>query len=118
MIVIVDESKCVPVLGRFPLPIEIAPFGAAATHRAVDAAIAAAGCSGPASLRKAKDEQVFVTDGGHWILDAHLRVIPDPRELAARLCTIPGVMEHGLFIGNAQTVILAAANGIRLIERP
>jgi ribose 5-phosphate isomerase A len=118
MIVIVDESKYVQVLGRFPLPIEIAPFGAAATHRAVDAAIAAAGCSGPASLRKAKDEQVFVTDGGHWILDAHLRVIPDPRELAARLCAIPGVMEHGLFIGNAQTVILAAANGIRLIERP
>jgi len=118
MIVIVDESKYVQVLGRFPLPIEIAPFGAAATHRAVDAAIAGAGCAGPASLRKAKDEQVFVTDGGHWILDAHLRVIPDPRELAARLCTIPGVMEHGLFIGNAQTVILAAANGIRLIERP
>src|SRR5580704_7840980 len=87
-------------------------------RRRFDAAIAAAGCSGPASLRKAKDEQVFVTDGGHWILDAHLRVIPDPRELAARLCTIPGVMEHGLFIGNAQTVILAAANGIRLIERP
>jgi ribose 5-phosphate isomerase A len=118
MIVIVDESKYVQVLGRFPLPIEIAPFGAAATHRAVEAAIAVAGCSGPASLRKAKDEQVFVTDGGHWILDAHLRVIPDPRELAARLCTIPGVMEHGLFIGNAHTVILAAANGIRLIERP
>jgi ribose 5-phosphate isomerase A len=73
MIVIVDESKYVQVLGRFPLPIEIAPFGAAATHRAVEAAIAAAGCAGPASLRKAKDEQVFVTDGGHWILDAHLR---------------------------------------------
>jgi len=117
MVVIVDESKCVPVLGRFPLPIEIASFGAAATRRAVDAAIAAAGCTGATNLRKAKDEQVFVTDGGHWILDAHLRIIPDPRELAARLCTIPGVMEHGLFIGNAQTVILAAASGIRLIER-
>src|SRR3984957_11979005 len=118
MIVIVDESKYVPVLGHFPLPIEIAPFGAVATHRAVDAAIAAAGCSGPAVLRKKKDEQTFVTDGGHWILDAHLRVIPDPRERATRLSAIPGVMEHGLFIGNAQTVILAAANGIRLIERP
>ena len=106
------------VLGRFPVPIEIAPFGAAATHRAVDAAIAAAGCAGPASLRKAKDEQVFVTDGGHWILDAHLRVILDPRELAARLCKVPGVMEHGLFIGNADTVIVAAAGGIRLIKRP
>ena len=118
MIVIADESKYVKVLGRFPLPIEIAPFGAAATHRAVEAAVAASGCSGAANLRKAKDEQVFVTDGGHWILDAHLRVIPDPRELAARLGIVPGVMEHGLFIGNAQAVILAGANGIRLIERP
>lgn len=118
MVVIVDESKCVPQLGRFPLPIEIAPFGAAATRRAVEAAIAAAGCMGPTSLRKTRDEQVFVTDGGHWILDAHLRVIPDPRELAGRLCKVPGVMEHGLFIGNADTVIVAAAGGIRLIKRP
>jgi ribose 5-phosphate isomerase A len=117
MIVVVDESKYVPVLGHFPLPIEIAPFGAAATHRAVDAAIAAAGCSGPANLRQTKNAQTFVTDGGHWILDAHLRVIPDPRELAVRLSAVPGVMEHGLFIGNAQTVILAAADGVRLIER-
>jgi ribose 5-phosphate isomerase A len=117
MVVIVDESKCVPVLGRFALPIEIAPFGAAATRRAVEAAIAAAGCTGATSLRKAKDEQVFVTDGGHWILDAHLRVIPDPRELAGRLCKVPGVMEHGLFIGTADTVIVAAASGVRLIKR-
>jgi ribose 5-phosphate isomerase A len=118
MIVIADESKYVAVLGRFPLPVEIVPFGAAVTHRAVDAAIAAAGCAGPAVLRKGKDEQVFVTDGGHWILDAHLRRIPDPRELAVRLCTVPGVVEHGLFINNAGTVIVAGPNGVRLIERP
>jgi ribose 5-phosphate isomerase A len=118
MIVIVDESKYVAVLGRFPLPIEIVPFGAAATHRAIDAAIAAAGCAGPAVLRKGKDEQVFVTDSGHWILDAHLQRIPAPRDLAARLCAVPGVMEHGLFIDRAQTVILAGSNGVRLIERP
>jgi ribose 5-phosphate isomerase A len=118
MIVIVDESKYVAALGRFPLPIEIVPFGAAATHRAIDAAIAVAGCAGPAVLRKGKDEQVFVTDSGHWILDAHLRRIPDPRELAARLCMVPGVMEHGLFIDKAQTVILAGSNGVCLIERP
>ena len=117
MVVIVDESKCVPLLGRFPLSIEIAPFGAAATRRAIEAAIAAAGCTGPITLRKTRDEQVFVTDGGHWILDAHLRVIPDPRELAERLCKVPGVMEHGLFIGNADPVIVAAAAGIRLMKR-
>jgi ribose 5-phosphate isomerase A len=118
MIVIADESKYVAMLGRFPLPIEIVPFGAAATHRAIDAAITAAGCAGPAVLRKGKDEQVFVTDSGHWILDAHLQRIPDPRELAARLCTVPGVMEHGLFIDQAETVILAGSSGVRLIERP
>jgi ribose 5-phosphate isomerase A len=111
------NHKYVQVLGRFPLPIEIAPFGAAATHRAVDAAIAATGCSGPAILRKGKTEQVFVTDGGHWILDAHLQRIPDPQRLAGGLCKVPGVMEHGLFINVAQTVILAGPNGVRLIER-
>jgi ribose 5-phosphate isomerase A len=117
MIVIADQSKYAAVLGRFPLPIEIVPFGAAATHRAVDAAIAATGCSGPTILRKGKTEQVFVTDSGHWILDAHLQRIPDPQRLADGLCKVPGVMEHGLFINVAQTVILAGPNGVRLIER-
>src|SRR5580704_14532592 len=51
MLVIADQSKWVQNLGRFPLPIEIAPFGAAATRRAVEAAAAAAGCPGPAPLR-------------------------------------------------------------------
>jgi ribose 5-phosphate isomerase A len=118
MIVIADESKYVQALGRFPLPIEIAPFGAEATHRAVEAAAAAAGSPGPAALRKGKDEQIFVTDGGHWILDAHLQRISDPRALAARLCKVPGVLEHGLFIDKASLAILAGANGIKLVERP
>jgi ribose 5-phosphate isomerase A len=118
MIVIADESKWVSMLGRFPLPIEIAPFGAPATHRAVEAATAAAGCPGPAVLRKGKDGQAFVTDGGHWLLDAKLQRIADPPALAARLCAIPGVMEHGLFIGMARTAILAGPEGARVIERP
>ena len=118
MIVIADESKWVSMLGRFPLPIEIAPFGAAATRRAVEAANAEAGCPGPVGLRKAKNGQIFVTDGGHWILDAQLQRIPDPRALAARLCKVPGVMEHGLFIGLAQAAIVAGPDGVRVIERP
>jgi ribose 5-phosphate isomerase A len=117
MVVIADESKYVPVLGRFPLPIEIAPFGAAATHRAVEAAAVGAGCPGAAVLRKGKDGKVFVTDGGHWILDAHLQRIGDPPELAARLRSVPGVMEHGLFIDIARTAIVAGADGVRLVER-
>jgi ribose 5-phosphate isomerase A len=118
MIVIADASKWVPVLGRFPLPIEILPFGAAATRRAVEAGVAEIGCPGPALLRKAKDGHAFVTDGGHWLLDAHLQRIADPGALAGKLSTIPGVMEHGLFIGIARTAILAGPDGVRLIERP
>jgi ribose 5-phosphate isomerase A len=117
LIVIADESKWVSVLGRFPLPIEIMPFGATATRRAVEAAAAAAGCPGPASLRAAPNGHAFVTDGGHWLLDARLQRIADPQDLANRLAAVPGVMEHGLFIGLAETAILAGPNGVRLVER-
>src|SRR5438128_4677766 len=75
MIVIADESKWVSALGRFPLPVEVVPFGLAATRRAVEAAAAAVGCTGPALLRRAKDGHAFVTDGGHWILDAEFERI-------------------------------------------
>ncbi len=118
MIVIADDSKWVSMLGRFPLPIEIAPFGAKATGHAVDAALRAAGCSGPVALRKGNDGKAFVTDGGHWILDAHLQRIADPPALATHLAAVPGVMEHGLFIGLAQAAILAGGGGVRLVERP
>jgi ribose 5-phosphate isomerase A len=118
MLVIADQSKWVQNLGRFPLPIEIAPFGAAATRRAVEAATAAAGCPGAALLRKAANGHAFVTDGGHWLLDAQLQRIPDPKTLAAWLSAVPGVMEHGLFIGLARTAIVAGPDGVRLIERP
>jgi ribose 5-phosphate isomerase A len=118
MIVIADESKLVDVLGRFPLPIEITPFGAAVTRRAVEAAAASAGSAGPAQLRRGDDGHAFVTDGGHWLLDAQLGRIADPAALAKSLSAVPGVMEHGLFIGLAQAAILAGPKGVRLIERP
>jgi len=118
MIVIADESKWVAALGRFPLPIEVVPFGLASTRRAVEAACIAAGSPGPALLRRGKDGHAFVTDGGHWILDAALERISDPRGLADRLAAIAGVVEHGLFIGLAQTAVLAGAEGVRVIERP
>ena len=118
MVVIADENKWVKTLGRFPLPIEVMPFGLAATRRAVEAAATAAGCPGPARLRQGKDGHAFVTDGGHWILDAALDRIPDAKALAWRLWAIPGVVEHGLFIGMAQVAILAGLDGIRIVERP
>jgi ribose 5-phosphate isomerase A len=118
MVVIADQSKWVAALGRFPLPVEIVPFGASATRRAVEAAAAAAGCPGPAVLRPGKDGHAFVTDGGHWLLDAALQRIAEPRALADRLSQLPGVMEHGLFIGLAQAAIVAGPDGVRIVERP
>jgi ribose 5-phosphate isomerase A len=118
MIVIADESKWVSALGRFPLPVEIVPFGLAPTRRKVEAAAAAAGSPGPALLRRGKDGHAFVTDGGHWILDAALERIADPRSLADRLDRIAGVVEHGLFIGLAHIAVIAGSSGVRVIERP
>ena len=118
MVVIADQSKWVPVLGRFPLPIEVIPFGLGATRRAVEAAAAAAGAPGPALLRRTREGHAFVTDSGHWILDAALDRIPDPVSLAARLAAIAGVVEHGLFIGLARTAIIAGPDGVKVVERP
>jgi ribose 5-phosphate isomerase A len=117
MIVIADESKWVEVLGRFPLPIEVVPFGLAATRRALAKAFAKAGASGEMVLRKGKDGHVFVTDGGHWIVDAHLGRIKDAPRLAGLLVAIPGVVEHGLFTDFASAVVLAGGGGIRVVER-
>src|SRR6201982_2796467 len=82
MIVIADDSKWATALGRFPLPVEVVPFGLAATRRAIAEAFAKCGVSGPMVLRKGGDGHVFVTDGGHWIVDAHLGRIQDASRLA------------------------------------
>ena len=120
MIVIADDTKWVDTLGRFPLPVEVIPFGLAATLRAIGQAFAETGNSGQMMLRKGKeinrDGHVFVTDGGHWIVDAHLGRILDAPRLAGLLTAIPGVVEHGLFIGLANMVVLAGAQGIRVEE--
>ena len=116
MIVIADESKWVETLGRFPLPIEVVPFGLGATQRAIKTAAADCGASGQLVLRKGRDGHAFVTDGGHWIVDAHLGRIPDAPRLAQSLSCIAGVAEHGLFIGLASVAILAGSEGIRVVE--
>jgi ribose 5-phosphate isomerase A len=117
MIVIADESKWVETLGRFPLPVEVIPFGLKATQHAIGKAFAETGNSGQMMVRQAKDGHVFVTDGGHWIVDAQLGRISDAPHLAGLLTSIPGVVEHGLFIGLVGTAILAGAGGIRVVER-
>jgi ribose 5-phosphate isomerase A len=68
-------------------------------------------------VRQGSDGHVFVTDGGHWIVDAHLGRIADPPRLARSLNAIPGVVEHGLFIGLVGVAMLAGPKGIRVVER-
>ncbi|HVY01116.1 MAG TPA: ribose-5-phosphate isomerase RpiA [Pseudorhodoplanes sp.] len=116
MLVIADESKWVATLGRFPLPVEVVPFGFGATLRALQKALGLADRD-RLVLRRDKSGHPFVTDGGHWIVDAALGHIADPTLLAGRLSSIPGVVEHGLFIGMAKTVIIAGADGVRVAER-
>jgi ribose 5-phosphate isomerase A len=114
MIVIADETKLVGTLGRFPLPIEVNRFGLAATRRAIGTAARRLGLDGPLALRKAGDE-TFLTDGGHYILDASFGLIPDPRALSTALHAIPGVVEHGLFLDLASVAIIAGRNGIKTL---
>ncbi|WP_441255921.1 ribose-5-phosphate isomerase RpiA [Tardiphaga sp. 285_C5_N1_2] len=118
MIVIADDSKWVPTLGRFPLPVEVIPFGLSATRRAIADVFAKCGLHGEMTIRSGKDGHAFVTDGGHWIIDARLGTITDAPRLAGLLGAIPGVVEHGLFIGLASTAMLAGSQGIRVFERP
>ena len=115
MIVIADESKVVDVLGTFPLPIEVNPFGLRATRIAIEAAAARLGLAGEMRTRMAGQEP-FVTDGGHFIIDASFGRIPAPRALAEALNAIPGVVEHGLFIGLAGAAIIAGRNGVRTLD--
>jgi ribose 5-phosphate isomerase A len=90
----------------------------AATRRAIEE-VTGRGPNAPSlRLRKGHDGLAIVTDGGHWIIDAQLGRIPDPPQLAQRLASIPGVVEHGLFIGLAQAAILAGPGGVRVVERP
>ena len=117
MVVIADVSKLVETLGKFPLPVEVVHFGLASTRRLVEAISAEAGCEGEIALRKGKGGEPFVTDEGNLILDCAFGRIPEPEVLAFALKRVPGVVEHGLFLGVADLAIVAAPGGVRLLER-
>lgn len=118
MVVIADPSKQVERLGAFPLPVEVTPFGYTITARKVYEALVAVGVEKPrVELRKKpEDDALLVTDGGNYILDCHCKSIPDAAALAARLSNVPGVVEHGLFIGIARTVIVGNENGAAVFK--
>lgn len=112
LVIIVDDSKLVPVLGKRGVPVEVVRFGAEHVRRQ----LAALGCS--AELRKGGDGDLLVTDNGNYIVDcAFPDGIADPAATAAQIAAICGVVEHGLFLNMASDVICAAADGVRLLER-
>ena len=115
MVVIADASKRVKTLGRFTLPIEIDAFGLEATRRAVAAVMEKAGAEGRPILRM-RDGKPFVTDGGHLILDALFGRISAPKALSLALGDIPGVVEHGLFLGLCKRAYVAGSGGIEVID--
>jgi ribose 5-phosphate isomerase A len=116
-IVIADASKKVERLGKFPLPIEVVPFGAKATALKIDRACAWAGARGGKLVIRMRDGKPFVTDNGNLVFDCALGVIPDAPKLSAALSSIPGVVDHGLFIGMASLALIAGDGGVMTLTR-
>jgi ribose 5-phosphate isomerase A len=116
VVIIVDVSKRVETLGRFPLPLEVVPFGLSATRRLVLALAADCGCEGEVNVRAGADGLPFVTDSGHYILDCAFGVIDDPEALDDALKLVPGVVESGLFLGIADIGIVAGPKGVEVLS--
>lgn len=114
MVVIADASKKVDTLGTFPLPVEIVQFGLRSTRFLVEKTARGLGCEGEITLRQS-GEAPFVSDGGNYILDCAFGSIGDPDALGEALSRLPGVVEHGLFLGIASAAIVAGADGVEII---
>lgn len=111
MTVMVDETKLRGPIGSFcPVPVEIVKFGWQSTERQLLEAGATT------ILRLESDGSPLITDGGNYIVDCSFGAISDAAELAYRLKQIVGVVETGLFIGIATTVIVATATGVEILE--
>jgi ribose 5-phosphate isomerase A len=107
-VIITDATKRVPVLGKFPLPVEVIKFAQAVVMKKIEALGAAV------SLRRAGDGKPYLSDENNHILDCRFGQIPDADRLARQLNDMPGVVEHGLFIGMAGVVLVA--NGSEILE--
>ncbi|MFZ0440395.1 MAG: ribose-5-phosphate isomerase RpiA, partial [Candidatus Sulfotelmatobacter sp.] len=108
LVIVADATKRVPVLGRFPLPVEVIRFAQAVVTKKIEA------LGAKVELRRGADGEPFLTDENNHILDCQFGQIPDADGLARQLSDMPGVVEHGLFIGMASVVLVA--NGSEVIE--
>ena len=105
LIIIADESKLVKELGKFPLPVEVVPYGWKQTRKQIDLL----GCK-KSALREAEGK-IFITDHGHYILDCHFHKIEDASVLTTQLNNIPGVVDNGLFIDMADAALIGCTDG-------
>jgi len=111
-VVIADSGKLSDQLGAFPLPIEVVQHGWQSTTRSIQRLLHLHGFPSTIPLiRRTDTESAVITDSGNFIVDAHLHSIPDPLVLDRELSWIPGVVEHGLFTGLADEVLLAEPSG-------
>ena len=110
-----DDTKLVETLGQFPLPIEVNRFGAESTRLAIIKAATRLGLAGTVAFRLASGE-LLVTDEGHYIVDASFGRIHDAKALSDALLSIAGVVQHGLFLGMADTAIVCGPAGLREIR--
>lgn len=104
LIIVADESKAVQTLGAFPLPVEVVPFAHEWTKRSLEE-------TGATVNWRRADGDLYITDNGNYIADCSYGQIKEPGSLAALLNAIPGVVDNGLFVGMADQVIIAAADG-------
>lgn len=117
MIVIADESKLVARLGKFPLPVEIVDFGHDTTVTRIGNAAVALGYANVPIAQRMKDGSAVKTDSGNFLYDCAFGAIRDAKALAAALSAVPGVVEHGLFVGMATTLVIAHPGEVEIIQK-
>jgi ribose 5-phosphate isomerase A len=111
LVIVGDEGKRIATLGGFPLPVEVVRFGWTATSDAIAALLARSDVDARGIAVRMAGEAPLVTDEGHHILDLDLKRIGDAAALGAGLNAIPGVVEHGLFVGMAERALIGRPDG-------
>src|SRR5215468_5017705 len=112
LVIVTDSSKQVPMLGKFPVPVEVITFAEPLVAKRIS------DLGARVIQRQNKSDTPYVTDEGHHILDCHFGKISDPPSLARTLSEMPGIVEHGLFVEMANIVVMAKAGAVEEFRRP
>jgi ribose 5-phosphate isomerase A len=111
LVIVTDSSKQVPVLGKFPLPVEVIGFAEPLVAKKIS------DLGAKVVRRLDSSGRPYITDENHHILDCHFGQIADPATLARTLSEMPGIVEHGLFVGMASAVLMATAGEVKEFRR-